>query len=278
MKNARSRSGSLSPGAASVPLAVSTANGVARTPTCRRAIASATLSGRRPPLRISGTLERRARSSASRRSPPCRRAAPARRRARAGIEQVEVDVEALELADVADRRHLHRLDHLRAAAARHLGAVRRPSSPCSCSSVSPSSLAVAHDPLQRRVDEHAAQLHPAAQRARDPQRLRLRAAAGAVLVEDHAHRPRPQLDRQLGVLEAGDAADLHARGVARSCPHVGHARRAPMQTPRAGACECARLKRLAPCCYSGVSGRGAARRVAIRACSGWEPSSGAGRA
>ena len=50
-------SGSLTPGAASVPLAVSTANG--RT----AAIASATFSGRSPPLSTSGILERRVRTS-----------------------------------------------------------------------------------------------------------------------------------------------------------------------------------------------------------------------
>ena len=60
---ARSRSGSLCPGAASVPLAVSIANGRARCPCSLAArIASTAFSGPRPPLRISGTLERRAAS------------------------------------------------------------------------------------------------------------------------------------------------------------------------------------------------------------------------
>jgi hypothetical protein len=52
-KKARSFSGSLRPGADSVPLAVSTASGAV----C--SIACATLSARSPPLRISGTFERR---------------------------------------------------------------------------------------------------------------------------------------------------------------------------------------------------------------------------
>ena len=63
-KNARSLFGSLCPGAASVPLAVSTALGRAI------AIACATLPGSSPPLRISGTLDRRiAASSHSKLSP-----------------------------------------------------------------------------------------------------------------------------------------------------------------------------------------------------------------
>ena len=79
-----------------MPLALSTAYGWSA------AIASATFSAFKPPLRISGTFERR-----SRKQRPVEHLARAAaqalraRRACAGVEQMEVDVEALEVADVA---------------------------------------------------------------------------------------------------------------------------------------------------------------------------------
>ena len=88
-----------------------------------------------------------------------------------------------------------------------------PSSPCSWTMLSSSASQSLDDLLERRVDEHAAQLDAATQRRRDQLRLRARAAPWRVLVEDHPERPRSQLGRELRVGERRDAADLHTRGV-----------------------------------------------------------------
>ena len=85
-----------------------------------------------------------------------------------------------------------------------------PSSPCSCTIVSPSASTCAVDLVERRVDEHAADLDLAAQRARDQLGLVQLARARRSGPEDQPDRPGADLDGALGVVEAGDAADLHA--------------------------------------------------------------------
>ena len=133
-KNARSLRGSLRPGDASVPLAVSTAYGRAT------AIASATFSAVKPPLRISGTFERRAASSVQSNVSPVpprscwRSGEPARpssrwkstwKRSRSRTSPGPETCAAL----------ITRAPLRRVASAQNDG----PSSPCSCSMLSPSS-------------------------------------------------------------------------------------------------------------------------------------------
>ena len=91
--NASTFAGSLIPGADSTPEATSTAHG------CTAAMPSATFSGVSPPDRISGTCEWRWAPSL----PVPRAAGAAVGRAGRGVEQVELGVEALRVADVGAR-------------------------------------------------------------------------------------------------------------------------------------------------------------------------------
>ena len=119
-KSARSFASSFWPGARSVPLALSTANGRV----C--AIACATFSAREAAAEDQRDL--RAARADQRPVERLPRAAPQPlllRSLRARVEQVEVDVVALEVAHVAGARHLRGLDHARAGPARHLAAERR---------------------------------------------------------------------------------------------------------------------------------------------------------
>ena len=81
----------------------------------------------------------------------------------------------------------------------------------------------AGDLVERRVHEHADELDPAAHAARDPGRDRLLDGAREPRPEDEAERPGAQRRRQLGVLEARDAADLDPG-------HRVHRRRQPSGT------------------------------------------------
>ena len=88
-----------------MPLALSTAHG------CTAAIAPPTFSARSPPLRINGTREERALTRAQSKLSPVPPRSPRRALAReTGIEQMEVDVEALEVAHVTGARDLRGLD------------------------------------------------------------------------------------------------------------------------------------------------------------------------
>ena len=131
-------------------------------------------------------------------------------RPRARVEQVEVDVKALEVPDVTRSGDLSRLDHACACPARRLGAERGALIAVKLEHAQTKRLARGGDLIEWSVHEHATQLCVAAQRARDPLRLRQRAGARAVLEEDHPQRPRSELDRQFGVAQACEPAHLHA--------------------------------------------------------------------
>src|SRR6202167_257842 len=132
-KKSRSFTGSLIPGVLSVPLAVSTANG--RT----RSIASPTLPGFKPPLRINGTFERRPASSPqSKVSPvPPRNCSCPGSVERASSKWKSVWKRAASwmsaMPDTCSALTI-RAPVRRAASPQKEG----PSSPCSCSSVKPS--------------------------------------------------------------------------------------------------------------------------------------------
>ena len=71
----------------------------------------------------------------------------------------------------APERDAHRLDHAAARCAAPTSAQKAgPSSPCSWTWVRPSASAACGDLVERRVDEHADELDPAAQRRGDPGR------------------------------------------------------------------------------------------------------------
>ena len=143
-KNARSRSGSLCPGAASVPLAVSTAYG------CTTAIASATFSGAEAAAEDQRHASSAARSRApSRTSRPCRRACPAwrppsRARRAGGSRRGSARGRARRREPDTCAALITRAPVRRATSAQNDG----PSSPCSCSSAQPELVAVAHDLLR----------------------------------------------------------------------------------------------------------------------------------
>ena len=214
---AASLSGSLTPGAASTPEATSTAYGRDRGDPLGDVLRR---SGRR--RGSAGTL--RAMARGERPVPGLARAAaqPARR----GVEQVEVRVEALEVLEVgragASRTALITFAPVRRpASAQNAG----PSSPCSWTWVrwsasaacaTSSSVALTNTPTSSTRRRSAAAM-PAA----DGGVGRARRARP----EDEAERPRAELDGELGVLEAGDAADLDAR-------HARASRRGP--PPRRG--------------------------------------------
>src|SRR5208283_2714204 len=106
---------------------------------------------------------------------------------------MEVDVKALEIAHVARAGDLSRLDHPRTIAARGLGAERWALVAVQLQHRQAEILTHLDHPLERRVDEHPAQLHLATHGRGDASRLGQRAAAWAALVEDHAERPCSEL-------------------------------------------------------------------------------------
>ena len=108
-------------------------------------------------------------------------------------------------------RDAHRLDHLRARAPGGLGAERRALVAVQLQVREVQLLGGLRDLVERRVDEHADQLDAAAQRGRDARGDGRVGRARRVRPEDEAERPRTELDRELGVLGPGDAADLDAR-------------------------------------------------------------------
>ena len=114
-KKAVSLAGSLRPGSASVPLALSTANGRAA------AIASPTLSG----VEAAREHQRRRRPRAGGELPVEALAGAAGAARRVGVEQVEVGVEAPQAAHLGGVAHAHRLHHPAAGAPRGLAAVGR---------------------------------------------------------------------------------------------------------------------------------------------------------
>ena len=129
------------------------------------AIASPTLSAVRPPLRISGTRERRARSElpverlarAAAHAAPCRGArerASSRWKSTWKRSRSRTSPAPATWAALITRAPVRRRTSPQKAG---------PSSPCSCTSVEPQLLARGDDLLQRRVDEHPAQLDAAAQ-------------------------------------------------------------------------------------------------------------------
>ena len=67
------------------------------------------------------------------------------------------------------------------------------------------------DVLERRVDEHATQLG-LRRRAAAIRSASAGSSAAGFVVEDHPERPRAQLDGQLRVVQARQAADLHLWG------------------------------------------------------------------
>ena len=77
---------------------------------------------------------------------------------RAGVEQVEVDVKALDVAYVSRAGHLRRLDHPRPGAARRLGAEGGTLVAVELEQAEPDVIAGGDDLPQRCVDEHAADL------------------------------------------------------------------------------------------------------------------------
>ena len=198
----RACAGSLRPGAASVPLAVSTANGRAAT------IASPTLSGVRPPDRISGGV-----------APWRRRELPveglpgaAGTVRRVGVEQVVVGVEGAEGAHLRGVAHARGLDHAGAGAASRLAAVgralvavqleqREPAAVGGLAATS-SRVALTNTPATSTRRCSSAPISSA---------VRQRARARAAGPEDQAERPRAEVRARRGVGERGDSADLDPR-------------------------------------------------------------------
>ena len=86
-----------------------------------------------------------------------------------------------------------------------------PSSPCSCTSDSPIPSASPQTSSSGWLTNTPADLGLAAQRAGDPRGLAGIAVARGARPEDRPERPRARLDREAGVIEAGDAAELDAR-------------------------------------------------------------------
>ena len=200
-KNAASLSGSLIPGEASTPEATSTANG------STAAIPAATFSAVSPPERIAGTLRRRCAASAQSQVAPVpprspRAAVSSRWKSvwkRSRSWKSEASAMRIALIILAPVR--------RATSPQNAG----PSSPWSWTCESCSASAACAISLEARVDEHADGLHAAPQGAGDPGRDGGVGGARRALPEDEAERPGTQLDRELGVLGTGDAADLDAR-------------------------------------------------------------------
>ena len=184
----RSFSGSLTPGAASVPLTRRRRRtGAPRRSPRRRCPASARRRGSAAPSRGARgdelPVERLARAAAQR---------PARA-ASSRWKSVWKRSSALEVGAAA---HARGLDHLapvrRATSAQNAG----PSSPCSWTCVSPTPSAARGDLVERRVDEHADELglRGAAPRAIRAPRRAARSARGEPRPEDQPERPGAELD------------------------------------------------------------------------------------
>ena len=131
-------------------------------------------------------------------------------RAGRGVEQVEVGVVALDVADVGAGADPERLDHPRAGVLGHRHTERRPLVAVQLHVREPDALGEPHDLVERRVHEDAYRLHLAAQRAGDAGGDARVAAALGALPEVEPDRPGAQRRRVLGVLVPGDAADLHS--------------------------------------------------------------------
>ena len=93
-----------------------------------------------------------------------------------------------------------------------------PSSPCSWTIVSPRPSTSPATSSSVRVDEHAADVGAPAQRGGDARRLGGVAGARRAGPQDAADRPGAGVDRQLRVVERGDAAELDAGGVRGHAP------------------------------------------------------------
>ena len=146
----------------------------------------------RPPLRISGTFERRARSSSQSNVSPVPPRMPVRaRRARARVEQVEVDVEALEVAHVAGAGDLRRLDHARAGAP---ATSRAEGGALVAVQLDHASARARRSPRRSRSSGALTNTPHSSARRRSAAAIAAaslgRAAARAALVEDHARAPR----------------------------------------------------------------------------------------
>ena len=207
---------SFTPGSSSTPLATSTANG--RT----AAIASATFVRRQAAAEDQRAVAR----MLARQLPGERLARPALLAGHVRVEQVEVGLEGAQVADVGAPGDARGLDHLRAGAARGLGAVDGPLVAVELQQREPERVGGLGDLVEMRVDEHAGDLGAAVQRGADRLGLRARAAARRAGPEDHPDRPGAQLGRVLGVLQAGDAAELDRWGRRdRTRPHRRRPRR-----------------------------------------------------
>ena len=160
-----------------------------------------------------------------------RRLPATRRPARAGVEQVEVDMEALQVPHVAGIGDLRGLDHASAAAASGLGAVRRSLVSVELEQAQAEVLGHRDHVLERRVDEHPAQLGLSPQRGADALGFGVGAAARAALEEDHPERPSAELSGELGIGEARDAADLDVRAPVVHTPNRSGVRGASAQPP-----------------------------------------------
>ena len=158
-----------------------------------------------PPERISGTGERRRPASAQSQAwPEPPRSAGARRRragagrcgsarARAGRRPTATRI-ALMTRQPVRRRHLGAVGGALVAVQLQVGEPERVGEP--------------RDLVERLVDEDADELGAPAQRAGDPGGHGRVGGAGRARPQDEAERPGPELDGQLGVLGARDAADL----------------------------------------------------------------------
>ena len=127
-----------------------------------------------------------------------------------------------------------RLDDLAAGAARRLGAERRALVAVQLQVAVADLLGLARDLLERRVDEHPDARHAAAQLGDDRGRGGRVARARRAVPADQPDRPGAELDGELGVLEAGDAADLRraSRRHRRGARAVGPGRRARARSGR----------------------------------------------
>ncbi len=122
-------------------------------------------------------------------------------------------MEALEVAEVRGVGDADRLDHLGAGAAGDLGAERRSLVAVQLHVREVEGVGGVRDLVEARVDEHADRLDPAPQRRGDAGRDGGIGGPRRAVPEDEADRPRAELDGELGVLGACDAADLDAARV-----------------------------------------------------------------
>jgi hypothetical protein len=126
------------------------------------------------------------------------------------VQQVVIGVVDAERLDLRGVVHPRGLDHPAAGPAGGLLAVRRTLVAVQLEQREAAEVGRRGDLVERRVHEHAGQLDAPVELRADGLRLLHGARPRAPWPEDHAERPRAQLDGLVGVLQRRQSADLHA--------------------------------------------------------------------